>query len=185
MKKITTYGLVLLSLTFGLPEVAKADVAGLTPCGKSSQFKARQKKAVGKLQSRLKKYEKGTPPALSLEKQIEKTNIRFDKYAKSNLLCGTDGLPHLIVDGDLNHAGEFVIPGVMFLYITGWIGWVGRKYLLFTKTTSKPAEKEIIIDVPMALKISSSGFLWPIAAWKEFTSGNLIVNDNQITVSPR
>lgn len=185
MRNITTFFLLIASLTFGLPEAANADVAGLTPCSQSAQFKARQKKAVGKLQSRLKKYEAGTPPALSLEKQIEKTNIRFEKYKKSNLLCGTDGLPHLIVDGDLNHAGEFVIPGVMFLYISGWIGWVGRKYLLFTKTTSKPAEKEIIIDVPMALKISSSGFLWPLAAWKEFTSGNLIVSDKTITVSPR
>ena len=51
-----------------------------------------------------------------------------------------------IVADTIDMLSEFVIPGVMFLYITGWIGWVGRKYLLFTKTTCKPAEKEIIIE---------------------------------------
>jgi hypothetical protein len=30
---------------------------------------------------------------------------------------------------------EFVIPGVLFLYITGWIGWVGRKYVRYASTT--------------------------------------------------
>jgi len=31
--------------------------------------------------------------------------------APEGLLCGTDGYPHLIVDGRWSHAGEFVSPG--------------------------------------------------------------------------
>ena len=64
-----------------------------------------------------------------LEQQISQTKTRFARYGESGLLCGVDGLPHLIVDGDIKHAPEFVIPGIVFLYTTGWIGWAGRKYL--------------------------------------------------------
>lgn len=73
----------------------------------------------------------------------------------------------------------------MFLYTTGWIGWVGRSYLKASRTTSKPTEKEIIIDVPLALQFMLSGFLWPFAAWQEFSSGNLLASADEITVSPR
>jgi hypothetical protein len=40
---------------------------------------------------------------------MEKTKTRFANYGSYGLLCGADGLPHLIVDGDLNHAGEFLV----------------------------------------------------------------------------
>ena len=134
---------------------------------------------------RLKKYETGTPPALALEKQIEKTKTRFAQYGDAGLLCGTDGLPHLITDGRWNHSGEFTIPGIFFLYVAGWIGWVGRSYVQYARGTDKPTEKEIIIDVPVALSFVATGFVWPIAAFKEFTSGKLIAPESEITVSPR
>jgi photosystem I subunit 3 len=185
VKKFPALFLVALSLVLATPEEAQADVAGLTPCGKSKQFKKRLDKSVKKLTKRLSLYEKGTPPYLALQKQIALTEARFDRYGKSKLLCGTDGLPHLIVDGRWSHAGEFIVPGIFFLYSAGYIGWTGRSYLLFTKTSTKPTEKEIIIDVPAFLKIMASGFLWPLAAWKEFTSGNLVVSSNDVTVSPR
>jgi len=60
------------------------------------------------------------------------------------------------------------------LYITGWIGWAGRKYLRYASTTDNAFENEIIINVPVALSIMNSGFLWPIESWKEFTSGDLL-----------
>jgi hypothetical protein len=47
--------------------------------------------------------------------------------------------------GQWDHANEFVIPGVSF-YITGWIGWVGRKYVRYASTTKNPFENEIIIN---------------------------------------
>ena len=47
------------------------------------------------------------------------------------------------------------IPTIGFLYIAGWIGYVGRDYLIASKAESKPTQKEIIIDVPMALKMAA------------------------------
>ena len=100
-------------------------------------------------------------------------------------MCGTDGLPHLISDGRWSRAGDFVFPGLLFLYSTGWMGWVGRGYLLSVAKTSKPTEKEIILDVPLAIKFMTSGFAWPLAAWQEFSSGQLVASNDDITVSPR
>ena len=48
-----------------------------------------------------------------------------------------------------------------------------------------PMEKEIILDIPLALKIMSSGYLWPFMAWNEFKSGNFVAQSDDITVSPR
>ena len=100
-------------------------------------------------------------------KQIESTKKRFAQYGDAGLLCGTDGLPHLITDGRWSHSGEFVIPGIFFLYIAGWIGWVGRSYVQFARGADKPTEKEIIIDVPVALSFVTTGFVWPFAAFSQ------------------
>ena len=110
---------------------------------------------------------------------------RFDRYSHSTLLCGKEGLPRIIASGQWDHANEFVVPGLLFLYITGWIGWVGRKYLQYASSTENAFENEIILNVPMALTIMNSGFTWPIDAWKEFSTGNLLASDDNITVSPR
>ena len=180
---------LLFFLTFtifaGTPNLASADVSGLTPCKDSAGFKKRLDASVTKLTSRLENYEEGTPAYLALEVQIEKTKARFDKYGKQGLLCGADGLPHLIADGRPSHAGEFVLPAFVFLYIAGWIGWAGRSYMQFSKKTNKPNENEIIINVPVAIGMMSGSFLWPVAAWTELVSGELLVPTNEVTVSPR
>lgn len=168
-----------------MPEAAFADVAGLTPCKDSKAFAKREKQEVNKLKKRLKLYEEGSAPALALNATIEKTQNRFKFYGEQGLLCGADGLPHLIVDGDQAHLGEFVFPGTVFLYIAGWIGWVGREYLITTKTAKKPTEKEIIIDVPLATSLLWRGFTWPVAALSELKNGKLLESDANITVSPR
>jgi photosystem I subunit 3 len=46
-------------------------------------------------------------------------------------------------------------------------------------------EKEIIIDVPLAVKCSLSGFAWPLAATKDMLSGEMFAKEDEITVSPR
>ena len=107
---------LLICAFIAFPSAAKADIAGLTPCAESKAFKAKLDASVKKIEGRLSKYEAGTPPALALQKQIEKTKNRYDRYGKAGLLCGTDGLPHLITDGRWSHSGEFVIPGY-FSYI--------------------------------------------------------------------
>jgi photosystem I subunit III len=185
MKKL--FAILSLGFVFSLtsPQIALADIAGLTPCSESSVYTKKLNSSLIKLENRLKKYEVDSEPSLALQKQIEKTKQRFDRYQKSGLLCGNDGLPHLIVDGRWDHAAEFTLPSLMFLYITGWIGWVGRKYLRTISKQSEPTQKEIIIDLPIALSIITSGYCWPLSAWQEFTSGDLLAKNEDITVSPR
>lgn len=169
--------------SFGFFSCANASI--LVSCGKSTAFQKRLDASVKKLESRLKKYEPGTLPALGLEQQIMLTKSRFERYGKSNLMCGKDGLPHLIADGEWEHTQEFVLPGILFIYIAGWIGWAGRQYIRTVAQLKNPADKEIIIDVPKALQIMISSYIWPINAWKAFLDGNFVAKKSEITVSPR
>ncbi|CAG9461636.1 unnamed protein product [Pedinophyceae sp. YPF-701] len=168
---------------------AQADVAGLTPCAESKQFARKQKGALAKLEKRRKQYEPGSAPAVALQATIDKTKKRFDFYASKGLLCGTDGLPHLISDPGLalryGHAGEVFIPTFGFLYVAGYIGWAGREYLIETRKAKKPTDMEIIIDVPKALAICGRSLAWPAAAVAALRDGDLLEKDENITVSPR
>jgi photosystem I subunit III len=164
---------------------ARADFNNLIPCKESVTFQKRLNTEVKKLENRLKFYTPESREAKTLIQEIEKTKNRFERYGSSNLLCGKEGLPRIIANGQWDHANEFVIPGLLFIYITGWIGWVGRKYLQYASKTENPFENEIIINVPRALSISTSGFLWPIEAWDEFKKGNLVAAEDDVTVSPR
>lgn len=185
MKRFNLISLLFVVLIGLIPNQALADIGGLTKCSDSPAFDKRLKASVKKLEQRMSKYEADSPPALALQQQIERTQARFDKYSRSELLCGADGLPHLIADGRWSHAAEFILPGFGFIYISGWIGWVGRKYLRAISTTKNPTENEIIINVPLALKIMTTGYIWPISAWQELISNELIARDEEVTVSPR
>ncbi len=156
--------ILVLFLWLNFAPAASAETAGmsLVRCGESKAFLQRAANAT-------------TPQA----------KARFEAYANSNVLCGDDGLPHLIVDGSLGHIGEFIIPSVLFLYIAGWIGWVGRAYLIAIRKDKNPEMKEVVIDVPLAIKSMLTGFAWPLAALQEFTTGKLTVKDSEIPVSPR
>lgn len=169
--------LALSSILVSAPLPAMADISGLTPCRESKQFAKREKQQIKKLESSLKLYAPDSAPALAIKATIEKTKRRFDNYGKAGLLCGSDGLPHLIVSGDQRHWGEFITPGLLFLYIAGWIGWVGRSYLIAIRDDKKPTQKEIIIDVPLASRLAFRGFSWPVAAYREFVNGDLIAKD--------
>ncbi|KAJ4702601.1 photosystem I reaction center subunit III, chloroplastic-like [Melia azedarach] len=169
--------LALSSILLSAPQPAVADISGLTPCKESKQFAKREKQQLKKLESSLKLYAPDSAPALAIKATMEKTKRRFENYGKYGLLCGSDGLPHLIVSGDQRHWGEFITPGLLFLYIAGWIGWVGRSYLIAISDEKKPAMKEIIIDVPLASRLLFRGFSWPVAAYREFVNGDLVVKD--------
>lgn len=177
--------LSFFSITFFNIQPANAEFNNLKLCKDSPAFQKRLKSSVKKLENRLTLYTPESKEANSLQKQIEQTKSRFERYGNANLLCGKEGLPRIIATGQWDRANEFVIPGVIFLYITGWIGWVGRKYLRYASTTKNSFENEIIINVPVALTIMNSGFLWPIEAWKEFTSGDLLAPEDEVTKSPR
>ena len=179
--KFVLAGLVIYSN----PGIAKAEIGGLTKCSDSPAFDKRLKASVKKLDQRISKYEAESTPAITLAQQKARTIARFEKYGKSDLLCGADGLPHLVADGRWSHAAEFILPGFGFIYISGWIGWVGRRYLRLVGGTKNSAEKEIIIDVPLALKTMTTGYQWPIAAWDELVKGELVAPKDSVTVSPR
>ena len=173
-----------------MPEEAYArDVqpyAGLTPCKKNKAFAKREKAELKALEKRLKKYDADSAPALALKATMEKTKTRFANYGEAGLLCGADGLPHLIVDGNLEHLGEFAVPGLGFLYVAGWIGYAGRSYVMLNKEQSKkPTEGEIIIDVPMALGLMMAAGAWPVKTFFELKNGTLTAPESEITVSPR
>ncbi len=160
------FALILaVCLAFNFAPPASALGADLVPCSESAAFQQRAAAA------------RNTTPDPNAGAK------RFERYSQA--LCGPEGLPHLIVDGRFSRAGDFLIPGVMFLYIAGWIGWVGRAYLQ-TVSKEKDAEmREIIIDVPTAFPLMLSGFAWPAAALKEFLSGELTAKDEEIPISPR
>ena len=184
MKRSNLIMLFITCLTFFNPNYALADIGGLTKCSESPAFNKRLASSVKKLEQRRSQYEENSPSDLALKQQIARTQARFDKYGRSSLLCGSDGLPHLIA-GPNAHTAEFILPGFGFIYIAGWIGWVGRKYLRTVSKEKNPAENEIIINVPLALKIMSSGYIWPISAWQELINKELIAPTDEITVSPR
>lgn len=76
------------------------------------------------------------------------------------------------------------IPTIGFLYIAGYIGSVGRDYLTRIKGEAKPRDKEIIIDVPLALKCSLAGLGWPAKAITELRNGTLTEDDVRPTLVP-
>jgi photosystem I subunit 3 len=158
--------ILVLALWFNFVPSASADaLSHLTPCSESAAYV-----------QKAKNFRNTTDDPLSGQKRAE-------RYAEA--LCGPEGYPHLIVDGRLDHAGDFLIPGVLFLYIAGWIGWVGRAYLIEIRKGDDPELKEVVIDVPLAISKMLTGFLWPLAALQEYSSGQLLAKDSEITISPR
>ena len=160
--------ILVVGLWLNFAPQALAIGAGLVPCGESPEFLQRAENA---------RPSTDTRPAQD----------RFQYYVDNNALCGPEGLPRLIVDGRPGHLGDITTPGILFLYIAGWIGWSARSYLQAVKKLEGAASesKEVIIDVPLALKCVSSGLLWPVGSVKELLSGELTAKDEEIPVSPR
>lgn len=107
----------------------------------------------------------------------------FEIYS-SELLCGPDGLPHLPLDR-LDRAVDVAIPFGIFFYVAGFIGWSGRAYLRASNKAKNPEALEIFISIPLAIQSLSQGLLWPVFALKEFFSGELVADDETLSVSPR
>ncbi|MDV2991569.1 MAG: Photosystem I reaction center subunit III [Chroococcidiopsis sp. SAG 2025] len=167
MRRLFALILVIGGLWFTFAPPAQAQQVNLVRCSDSPAFIQRAQAA-----------RNTTADPQSGEK-------RFERYAQA--MCGPEGLPHLVVDGRLDRAGDFLIPSIMFLYIAGQIGWAGRTYLLATKKkyASETEIKEVIIDVPLAFQSMVSAFAWPLAAVKELLSGELTAKDEEIPISPR
>lgn len=166
MKRLFALLILVLALWFNLAPTASAEsVAGLVPCSESPAY-----------QTRAASFLNTTADPQSGQKRAE-------RYAEA--LCGEEGLPHLIVDGRFSHAGDFLIPAILFLYIAGWIGWAGRSYLIAVRGGKNPEMKEVVIDVPLAFSKMLAASTWPLIAFKDYVSGNLIAKDSEVPVSPR
>ncbi|MEL6440308.1 MAG: Photosystem I reaction center subunit III [Cyanobacteria bacterium J06621_8] len=158
--------LIVFTLWFGFAPTASADgVAGLTPCGETPAFIQKSKS-----------YRNTTSDPNSGQ-------IRAERYAQA--LCGPEGYPHLIVDGRWSHIGDFTIPGLMFLYIAGWIGWSGRSYLMTIRETDDSEMQEIMINVPIAISKMFAAAFWPLLATREIVKRKIYADKSEITVSPR
>ncbi|NEO04077.1 MAG: Photosystem I reaction center subunit III [Moorea sp. SIO1F2] len=144
---------------------ASASLDHLTPCSESAAFQARKAEF------------------LNTTANPNSGANRFERYSQA--LCGDEGYPHLIVDGRFSHMGDFLIPSLLFLYITGWIGWAGRSYLQAIQKGKNPEDKEVIIDVPLAVSKMLMAASWPLLAFKEITTGEMFAKDDEIPVSPR
>merc|ERR1712187_1083532 len=118
-------------------------------------FHKKFKDQVYKIGVRQKKYPKNGMIWKRYDTQISNSKRREEAYG--DRYCGKrDGLPRAIATGEIVR-GNFVIPGMMFLYTAGWIGWAGREYLQRTRSYWK----EMLIDVPLALRCMASGFVGP------------------------
>tara|TARA_B100000700_G_C15029368_1_gene849732 strand:- start:1728 stop:2273 length:546 start_codon:yes stop_codon:yes gene_type:complete len=135
-----------------------SEVAGLTKCSENGRFNERAALA-------------STPKDIA----------RFQRYGQA--LCGDDGLPHLIVDGRWDHAGELFIPMVSFIYITGIIGWAGRSYLIASRKNKNPWDNEIHIDFGLARKCVLRAAAWPALAEQEWRNGSLLTDDKDVPLN--
>ncbi|MEM9771551.1 MAG: Photosystem I reaction center subunit III [Cyanobacteria bacterium P01_D01_bin.73] len=160
MRHLFTIALAAL-LWMGVMPAAKADYYNnLQTCGENPAFMQRAQAA-------------STPKDIA----------RFERY--STLMCGEEGLPHLIVDGNLKHLSEFVFPGLMFLYTAGFIGWSGRSYLQKIKSEKNVEELEIVINLPLAFRCALSALAWPVLAFRQTVNGRMAAGEHEVTVSPR
>lgn len=158
--------ILIVTLWFNFAPAASADgVAGLTPCSENPAF-----------QQKSKSFRNTTDDPQSGKNRAE-------RYGAA--LCGADGYPHLIVDGRWDHMGDFFIPSLLFLYITGWIGWAGRAYLIANRGSKDAELKEVVLDLAGALKSMITAAAWPLLAVQEYLSGTLTAKDSEIPVSPR
>ncbi|BFM39360.1 Photosystem I reaction center subunit III [Synechocystis sp. LKSZ1] len=165
MKQLLAF-LLALTLWFNFsPSASAEDFSHLTPCSENPAY-----------QQKAKNFRNTTADPQSGQ-------IRAERYSAA--LCGPEGYPHLIVDGRFSHMGDFLIPSILFLYIAGWIGWVGRSYLIAIRDSKDAEMQEVVINVPLAISKMLTGFLWPLAAVGEFTSGQLVVKDSEVPTSPR
>jgi len=146
----------------------------LENCQDNKKFHKRFKDQVYKITQRQKYFPKG---GLVWNRwQANADDLKKEEAAYGGRLCGKkDGLPRTIVTGEAVR-GSIVIPGLMFLYSAGWIGWTGREYL--QRTDDKM--KEINIDVPLAITCMFSGFAWPVNAWQDIVNGEFVAKDTEI-----
>jgi hypothetical protein len=165
------------------PGPIKPDLSSLTIknakqlelCKDNKKYKKKAKDRMFKMVGRQKKYPQGTAVHERYNIRIAAENRRVEAYGER--LCRKDaGIPIAVASGEVNVRGSVIPASLVFLYVAGWIGWAGRSYL--QRTNDK--QKEIMIDVPLALTCMASGFAFPVAAWQEIVNGEMTESDENI-----
>lgn len=150
------------------------DRKDLEQCSKSKKYAKIMKDQLFKITKRRDKFPKGSIIYERLQDKIALTKKRQEAYG-GRWCSKFRGLPLTIPTGEMVRGGV-LLPSFTFIYITGWIGWAGRKYLRSTRSM----QKEIMIDVPLALSIMASGFAWPVLGWQEIVNGKMVVPETEI-----
>ncbi len=175
---------IAVGLVCSFANTARAEaLIGLQRCSEVPAFQERLDDRLSELEAKAMSFEPGSSSAKLYERKLDQAAKRFERY--SSLLCGEEGLPHLVTDGRLNHAGEFIIPGLLFLYISGWLGWAGRSYLITVRQDKDPEMKESTIDVQLAAQCFVQALAWPLVAFKEIASGTIREKEEAVPISPR
>ncbi len=117
---------------------------------------------------------------------------RFERYGK--VLCGDEGLPHLIIGPTIEpfgaafmrgSEGNVLIPAHIFVGVCGIIGWAGREYLIAARASKDAADKEIFIDSDLLSSALIKGAQWPFQANTQGRAAGQLREDNKnITTSP-
>jgi len=146
----------------------------LEPCKDSKKFKKIVKDQIFKIGAQQKKFPKGGIQWERFNDEIAQAKARQNAYG--NRWCGPEGLPHVIPTGEFT-SGGIVEAGLVFFYITGWIGYAGRKHLQEKGFANQFGE--ILLDVPLVTKIMLSSFAWPVQAWQEIVNGEMAQAENE------
>jgi photosystem I subunit 3 len=146
----------------------------LEQCKDNKKYKKNLKNELYKFDQSKKKYPAGSVVWNRIEASKKLAERRAEAYGTR--WCGKkDGRPRVLTTFE-SFRGGVLVPAIMFLYIAGQIGWAGRSYLLRTQD----AQKEINIDVPLALNCMVSAFAFPVLAWQEIVNGEMVVSDRDI-----
>jgi len=152
--------------------------AYLNMCKDNKKYHKNFKDQLYKIQKKQKQFPDGSSVFVRYQQQVDL--LKLKEEALGNRYCGLkDGFPRTIVTGETDVRGSAVWPAAVFLYTAGWIGWSGRSYLMRTNSI----EKELYIDVPLALTCMASGFSWPVQATQSITSGDFAVPGNMVRES--
>jgi len=152
--------------------------AYLNMCKDNKKYHKRFKDQLYKIQKKQKGFPDGTSVFVRLQQQVD--ILKLKEEVLGNRYCGLkDGFPRTIATGETDVRGSAVWPAAAFLYTAGWIGWSGRTYLMRTNSI----DKELNIDVPLALTCMASGFSWPVQATQSVTSGDFAVPGNMVRES--
>ncbi len=165
-------GLLGATLAFS-PSLLAEDIGYTKACPDVQAYTDLKKTRLDDFDTRIKdtkaKFGENNDQYKSLVDKKAEWQYRYNLIDKNANCDVKTGLPHLIADGRWSHAGDFIIPSLLWIYLTGALAWAGRLYLAKTRN---PMD-EVLIDLSKAIPALLSGLLWPVQAIPELLSGSI------------